>query len=108
MKPLPTAFLTRDAADGHAENDEDEEREHRKDGRHGDDGDVIGGPRSRGVLGSGRWGCGSDTIFWGGVVLTEIAGIAFHVVLETAVVSLVESVATKLKVLVAANELIGM
>ena len=187
MEPLSTAFLTSDAADGHAENDKDEEREHHKDGRHGDDGDVIGGARSRGVLGSGGRGCGRDTclgegregerlkstivrdnlanftcllqkylriitvcqtrthtptvrakngpvkvaikkqtekrwrrkvgkeiifilitIFWGGVVLAEIAGIAFHVVLETAVVPLVESVAAKLKVLVATDELVGM
>ena len=48
------------------------------------------------------------TIFWGGVVLAEIAGIAFHAVLETAVVPLVESVAAKLKVLVATDELVGM
>jgi hypothetical protein len=48
------------------------------------------------------------TIFWGGVVLAEIAGIAFHAVLETTVVPLVESVAAKLKVLVATDELVGM
>ena len=61
MEPLSAAFLTSDAADGHAENDKDEECEHHKDGRHGDDGDVIGGARSRGVLGSGGRGCGRDT-----------------------------------------------